>query len=123
MSHELDQSQMSGATREVTHESMRDSAQNMMQNTSHRSAQYERSANDSFARQAGSELQALKRWLGHKTFEGELIDSKHYSIDEFLSHLNLCVKSGICRHVASEFGPYFHGPSFQMVVDITCSYS
>lgn len=115
MSHELDQSQMSGATREVTHESMRDSAQNMMQNTSHRSAQYERSANDSFARQAGSELQALKRWLGPKTFEGELIDSKHYSIDEFLSHLNLCVKSGICTEdtLLRNLGPTFTGRAFK----------
>lgn len=55
-----------------------------------------RTVSDSYIRQAGSELQALKRWLGAKTFEGEIVDTKHFSIDEFISSLKLCVESGIC---------------------------
>lgn len=68
----------------------------------------------SFMRQAGAELQALKRWLGPKTFEGDLVDSKHFSIDEFLNHLKLCVQSGICSEetMLRNLAPAFTGRAF-----------
>lgn len=74
-----------------------------------------RTFSDSYIRQAGSELQALKRWLGAKTFEGELVDTKHFSIDEFLSNLQLCVQSGICSEqtMLRNLAPAFSGRAFK----------
>lgn len=74
-----------------------------------------RAFGDSYTRQAGSELQALKRWLGAKTFEGELVDNKHFSIDEFLSNLKLCVESGMCSEqtMIKNLAPAFSGRAFK----------
>lgn len=74
-----------------------------------------RTFSDSYIRQAGSELQALKRWLGAKTFEGETVDAKHFSIDEFLSHLQLCLGSGICSEqtMLRNLAPAFTGRAFK----------
>lgn len=74
-----------------------------------------RSFSDSYIRQAGSELQALKRWLGTKTFEGEIVDTKHFSIDEFLSNLQLCMQSGICSEqtMLRNLAPAFSGRAFK----------
>lgn len=74
-----------------------------------------RSGLDTFSRQAGSELQALKRWLGAKTFEGELVDGKHFSVDEFLSNLKLCVQSGMCTEqtMMRNLAPAFTGRAFK----------
>lgn len=74
-----------------------------------------RTLGETFSRQAGSELQALKRWLGAKTFEGEIVDNKHFSIDEFLSNLKLCVESGMCSEqtMIKNLAPAFSGRAFK----------
>lgn len=105
----LNESQLLGATHETSHDSSQ-LASNAAPGP--RSTSYERS-HESNSR-PGSELQALKRWLGAKTFEGKLIDSKHFSVDEFLSHLRLCVQSGICAEeiMLKNLGPAFSGRAF-----------